>query len=110
MAFGVSGSGDAKISASRIAFSSADGRPSRPSSPSCSSRLSFPTLPSGPAIPPPVVLYLYRGLSLSRFRIADRVRRVGGTRPLVDANRAKRARLKHPDQLEPDHFEQREKR
>src|SRR5712692_9538109 len=85
MALGVSGSGDAKISASRIAFSSAVPRLGR-----CSSSVSSSTTMC--------------------LRIADWVRRILGTRTLVHANRAEAARLKHPDQLQANHLEQREKR
>ena len=43
------------------------------------------------------------------LRVANRVRRVLRTRPLVHANRAEAARLKHPDQFQADHLQQREK-
>src|SRR5882724_997647 len=44
------------------------------------------------------------------LRIANRVRRVRGTRPLVNTNRAEAAGLEHPDELQPDHLEQRQER
>src|SRR5471032_2376516 len=44
------------------------------------------------------------------LRITNRVRRIHWTRPLVDANRAERARLKHTHELQPNHLEQRQKR
>src|SRR6266508_3783057 len=93
IAFGVSGSGEAKISASRIAFSSALaslGPCSCPSSPSCLSNPFFS--------------------SMGVLGIANRVRGVGGPRTFVDADRAEAARLEHANELEPDHFQQREKR
>ena len=42
--------------------------------------------------------------------IANRLRRVGRPRALVDANRAERAGLEHANQLQPDHLEQRQER
>src|SRR6185295_11882608 len=79
MAFGVNGSGDAKISASRMAFNSA---------------VAFPPCGSSPML---------------ILRIADRVRRVDRPGALVDANRAEAAGLKHPHELQPNHLEQRQK-
>src|SRR5258705_12432835 len=79
--FGVSGSGDAKISASTMAFS----------------ELSM--LCGGPVWP--------GGLFLG---ISDRMRRIRGTRALVNANRSRSARLEHANQLQPDHLEGREER
>src|SRR5438132_4111890 len=80
MAFGVSGSGEAKISASRIAFNSA---------------LAF-------MIPHSQFLI---SSSVLAFRIADRVGRIRGPRSFVHANRPKAPRLKDPDQLQADHFQ-----
>src|SRR4051812_24587983 len=97
--FGVSGSGDAKISASRMAFRSADGSLSSASCPSCPSSPSCLSCPSSPSCP-----------SLSSIRVSDRMRRVGRTRPLVYANRAERARLEHPHELQANHLEEREER
>src|SRR5947209_7541326 len=90
IAFGVSGSGDAKISASRIAFSSADGR-----------RSTFSTSSTA---------FLTSSSSTRSLRIANGVRRVGRTRPLIHTNRTERAGLEHAHQLESNHLEQREKR
>src|SRR5439155_15683269 len=73
------------MSASRIAFTSAEG--------------SFGAVSGASAVLSTIVL-----------RVADGVRRVGGTRPLVHANRAERARLEHTNELQPDHFEQRDER
>src|SRR5689334_15611722 len=107
MAFGVSGSGDAKINASRIALSSpltGLGRawfpsgPSGPSSPSC---------PSGPSC----FSSRSRPFSATMFlRISDRMRRVGRPRSPIDAQRSEAARLVDAHELETNHLEQREKR
>src|SRR5262249_38282802 len=47
---------------------------------------------------------------MSILRVANRVRCVGRARALVDANRAKAARLENAHELEANHLEQREKR
>src|SRR5215470_10154238 len=85
--------------ASRMAFSSADasrGSASCSTGPSCPSCLSCPSC--------------FFSLMMMILWIADRVRRIRGSRPFVDANRSKAPRLEHTDQLQPDHFEQREER
>src|SRR5262245_2423634 len=93
IAFGVSGSGDAKISASRMALSSALACPcrSRPSCPSCPSRPVFFS-------------------AMMVLRITNRVRRVGRPRAFVHANRSERPRLEDANELQPDHLQQREER
>src|SRR3954469_6982788 len=121
------------MSASRIAFSSAAARlgsasrsRSAPSSlsavPSCPSSLSavpsclsaVPSCPSSrPAVnscPSAMLPSCLARLLLTRFRIVDRMGRIGLPRPLVDANRPEAARLEYADQLQPDHLEQREER
>src|ERR1700730_7334519 len=97
MAFGVSGSGDAKMSASRMDFSSALATlgisPSGPSGPSCH-----------PAVGPSGT----RGFlsSMVVFRIADRMRGIRRPRSFVYADRPEASRLKHAHELQPNHFEQ----
>src|SRR4051794_11937775 len=128
------------MSASRIAFSSAAARlgsasrsRSAPSSlsavPSCPSSLSavssclsavssclsaVPSCPScRPAVnscPSAMLPSCLARLLLTRFRIVDRMGRIGRPRPLVDANRPEAARLEYAHQLQPDHLEQREER
>src|SRR5262245_49714910 len=85
--FGVIGSGEAKINASTSALSSADALP--------------PPCPARPAV------FFSPTLCL---RIANRMRRIGRPRPLVDANRPERAGLKHPHQFQTNHLEQRKER
>src|SRR5215475_807342 len=92
MALGVSGSGEAKINASRIAFSSAAAR----GAPSCNSAI----------LPSCIVAFL----STVGLRIADRMRRVRRTRTFVDADRAEAARLEHPHELQSNHLEERQER
>src|SRR4030095_2663833 len=101
--FGVSGSGDAKISASRIDLSSALGSLGA-SSPASICGV-WPSPPSGSAS----VTSCLSSLMVC-LRIANGMRRVGRTRTLVDANRPEAARLEDAHQLQTDHLEQREER
>src|SRR5579871_4483654 len=112
MALGVSGSGEAKISASRIGFSSAlasrgassPSGPTGPTGPTCPT-CPCPTCPSRPSRPSCPICS-----SMVVFRIADGMRRVRRTRALVDADRTERALLEHAHQLQADHLEEREER
>src|SRR5262245_60818567 len=102
--FGVSGSGDAKISASRIDLSSAlaNRGASRPPGSICG---------VCPASPPGASSVASCCLSfMVCLRIANGMRRIGRTWTLVDANRPEAARLEDADQLQTDHLEQREER
>ena len=90
MAFSDSGSGEAKMSASRIALISAEATSGR-----------SPSGAVGPACP-------FSSSATVCLRIADRMRRVGRPRTLVDADRSEAARLEDPHQLQSNHFEQRD--
>src|SRR5262245_21996565 len=96
--FSVNGSGDAKISASTIALSSAVAR----GMPSCPSRPSSPESPFCPFCPFALLTMV--------LRIADRMRRVGGSRAFVDTDRPETRGLEHANQLEANHLEQRQER
>src|SRR5258707_118880 len=89
------------MSASRIAFSSAGVPPPSPRSnsavlPSCNSAI----LPSCNFTSSPTMF----------LRVPNRVRRIGGPRALVDADRSEAPRLEYSDEFQANHFEQRQKR
>src|SRR5215471_1028501 len=98
MAFGVSGSGDANISASRMAFNSADGSDGLGSE-------SDGTNGSAVVSSEPATT-----LSTMCLRVTNRMRRVDRTRALVHANRPEAARLKHANEFQPNHLEQSDER
>src|SRR3954464_4398723 len=119
------GSGEAKINASTTARSSADGitsggadsadgscdissataaSPARSCSPAPSMDGSNSTWVSSFAMcAGPTTYHLL-------LRITNRMRGISRARTLVDAYRPKAARLEDPNQFQPDHFEQCEKR
>src|SRR5258708_1770767 len=116
MAFRVSGSGEAKISASMIALSSAEPRrgscwSSERSCPSCSASagadpsagFGAPCVASPPCLSSPSTFLTFV------LRVANRMRGIGRAGALVNTNGSEAARLKHAHQLQPDHFEQGEK-
>src|SRR5919197_44594 len=106
MAFGVSGSGAAKISASRIALSSALACPSS----SIARRPGFAGLPSGASLEPQALPSCRVFISaMIRLRIADGMRGIRRARAFVHANGTERPRLENPNELQPDHLEEREK-
>src|SRR5205085_8857001 len=67
--------------------------------PSC---LSCPSRPSCPRCP--------LSLLTMCLRIADRMRRIGGPRAFVDADRPEAGRLKDANEFEANHLQQREER
>src|SRR5262245_53470057 len=97
---GVIGSGDAKISASRTAFNSAVAR-----FVGASSAAACSVGTRGVSASPPGDLSFSATMCL---RVADRVRRIRGPRALVDADRAKPGTLEHSNQLQPNHFQERQ--
>src|SRR5258708_4617324 len=97
LAFVVRGPGDPQLSASRIAFNSALAR--RGISLSRESCAFSPPCPSSSSFSSMVV-----------FRIADRMRSVRRPQSFVDTDRSKAAGLEDTYELQPDHFEQRQKR
>src|ERR1051325_86860 len=108
IALSVSGSGDAKMSASTIAFSSAPAFALGPSAGKPEASALFPTWPTCPTRPscPSCPLPL---LTMC-LRIADRMRRIRRPCPFVHADRPKTVRLEHAHELQANHLEQREKR